>query len=212
LQSSTVADVQTADPSSRDRLLDAALELFAKRGYASTSTAEIQKATGMSPGSGALYRHFRSKSEVLRAALRRGLDRMRNSEAWQETNTPTDRRLALTRVAEVAQLTIAENADLVRVMLREPDAAPDLVEELWVRNMAFACETMGHALRATADEIGAEVEDPEAISAVLLAAVSYVPVMEVLLGRTPGGVDPERFRAAWLQLSRAVFTHGVPTD
>jgi AcrR family transcriptional regulator len=204
--------VQTADPSSRNRLLDTALELFAERGYAGTSTAEIQKATGMSPGSGALYRHFRSKSELLRAALRRGLDRMRDSAAWREANTPADRLEALTRVAEAAQQTITENADLVRLMLHEPDAAPDLVDELWVGNMAFACTTMGYALRATADETGAEIEDPEAISAVLLAGLTYVPVMQVLLGRVPGGVDPERFRAAWLQLSRAVFTHGVPTD
>lgn len=36
--------VQSADPSSRERLLDVALELFASRGYAATSTAEIQKA------------------------------------------------------------------------------------------------------------------------------------------------------------------------
>ena len=204
--------MHTADSSSRDRLLDAALELFSKRGYAATSTAEIQKATGMSPGSGALYRHFRSKTEVLRAALRRGLDRMRSSQAWREANTPADRLEALTQVAEAAQQTIAENADLVRLMLHEPDAAPDLVDELWVRNMGFACVTMGHALRATADETGAEIEDPEAISAVLLAGLSYGPVMQVLLGRQPGGVDPERFKDAWLRLSRAVFTHGVPTD
>jgi AcrR family transcriptional regulator len=212
LQSSSVADVQTADPSSRDRLLDAALALFAQRGYAATSTAEIQKATGMSPGSGALYRHFRSKSELLRAALRRGLDRMRNSQAWQEANTPADRLEALNRVAEAAQQAITENADLVRLMLHEPNAAPDLVDELWVHNMAFACTTMGHALRATANETGAEIEDPEAISAVLLAGLSYMPVMQVLLGRQPGGVDPERFKDAWLRLSRAVFTHGVPAD
>ena len=204
--------MHTADTSSRDRLLDSALSLFAKRGYAATSTAEIQKATGMSPGSGALYRHFRSKNEVLRAALRRGLDRMRESQAWREATTPADRFEALTRVAEAAQQAITENADLVRLMLHEPDAAPDLVDELWVRNMSFACATMGQALQATANETGAEIEDPEAVGAVLLAGLSYVPVMQVLLGRQPGGVDPQRFQAAWLRLSRAVFTHGVPTD
>ena len=47
-------------------------------------------------------------------------------------------------------------------------------------------------------------------SAVLLAALSYMPIMEVLLGRAPGGMDPGRFRDAWLRLSRSVFTHGVP--
>jgi hypothetical protein len=33
-------------------------------------------------------------------------------------------------VAAAAQQTITENADLVRLMLHEPDAAPDMVDEL----------------------------------------------------------------------------------
>ena len=202
--------MQTADTSSRDRLLDTALALFASRGYAATTTGEIQKACGMSPGSGALYRHFRSKSDVLRAALRRGLERMRTSPAWRQATTPTERLDALATVAAAAQQTITDNADLVRLMLLEPDAAPDMVDELWVRNFAFAHQIMGQALRASAEDAGTEIGDPEAISAVLLAALSYAPVMEVLLGRPPGGMDPGRFRDAWLRLSRSVFTHGVP--
>jgi AcrR family transcriptional regulator len=202
--------VQTSETSSRDRLLDTALALFASRGYAATSTAEIQKACGMSPGSGALYRHFRSKGDVLRAALRHGLDRMRTSPAWRHATTPAERLDALASVAAAAQQTITDNADLVRLMLLEPDAAPDIVEELWVRNFAFAHQIMGQALRASAQEAGTEIDDPEAISAVLLAALSYAPVMEVLLGRPPGDMDPGRLRDAWLRLSRSVFTHGVP--
>ena len=202
--------MQTVDTSSRDRLLDTALVLFASRGYTATSTAELQKACGMSPGSGALYRHFRSKNDVLRATLRRGLDRMRTSRTWRQATTPADILDALTDVATATQQTIAENADLVRLMLHEPDAAPDLVDELWVRNLAFAHATMGQALRASAQEAGTEIVDPEAISAVLLAGLSYMPVMQVLLGRPPGDIDPDRFRDAWLRLSRAVFTHGVP--
>ena len=117
---------------------------------------------------------------------------------------------ALAPVAAAAQRTIADNADLVRLMLVEPDAARDMVDELWVRNLAFAHQIMGQALRASAHEAGSEIDDPEAISAVLLAALSYMPVMEVLLGRAPGDMDPGRFRDAWLRLSRSVFTHGVP--
>lgn len=202
--------MQTADTSSRDRLLDTALALFASRGYAATSTAEIQKACGMSPGSGALYRHFRSKGDVLRAALRRGLDRMRASPAWRHATTPAERLDALANVAAAAQQTITDNADLVRLMLVEPDAAPDVVDELWVRNLAFGHQIMGRALRASAEDAGTQIDDPEATGAVLLAALSYATVMEVLIGRPPGGMDPGRFRDAWLRLSLAVFTHGVP--
>jgi AcrR family transcriptional regulator len=202
--------VQTSETSSRDRLLDTALGLFASRGYAATTTAEIQKACGMSPGSGALYRHFRSKSDVLRAALRRGLDRMRTSPAFRDATTPAERLDALATVAAAAQQTITDNADVMRLMLVEPDAARDMVDELWVDNLAVAHQIMGHALQASADDAGTQIGDPEAISAVLLAALSYAPIMEVLIGRAPGGMDPGRFRDAWLRLSRAVFTHGVP--
>ncbi|MGO8935634.1 MAG: TetR/AcrR family transcriptional regulator, partial [Mycobacterium sp.] len=36
----------------RDRLLTAALQLFAAKGYAATSVADIQRASGLAPGSG----------------------------------------------------------------------------------------------------------------------------------------------------------------
>ena len=51
--------------SSRDRILAEALRLFGEQGYAGTSIAQIEKAAGLSPGSGALYRHFKSKDELL---------------------------------------------------------------------------------------------------------------------------------------------------
>src|SRR5690349_12833907 len=62
--------------SSRDRILSEALRLFGEQGYAGTSIAQIEKAAGLSPGSGALYRHFKSKDELLVQALQaRVLDR-----------------------------------------------------------------------------------------------------------------------------------------
>jgi hypothetical protein len=135
---------------------------------------------------------------------------MRASPAWRPATTPAERLDALASVAAAAQQTITDNADLVRLMLVEPDAAPDMVDELWVRNLAFAHQIIGQALRASADNAGTQIDDPEATSAVLLAALSYAPVMQVLLGRPPGDMDPGRFRDAWLRLSRSVFTHGVP--
>jgi hypothetical protein len=135
---------------------------------------------------------------------------MRASPAWRHATTPAERLDALASVAAAAQQTITDNADLVRLMLVEPDAAPDMVDELWVRNLAFAHQIIGQALRASADNAGTQIDDPEATSAVLLAALSYAPVMQVLLGRPPGDMDPGRFRDAWLRLSRSVFTHGVP--
>ena len=68
--------------SSRDRLLDVALSLFASRGYAATSTAEIQQACGMSPSSGALYTHFRHHPPIDHE--------IRQPSAHHRTSSPTD--------------------------------------------------------------------------------------------------------------------------
>lgn len=60
----------------RDRLLQAAMELFARQGYACTSIADIQQACGLSRGSGALYKHFPSKRALLQEATRRQVQQM----------------------------------------------------------------------------------------------------------------------------------------
>src|SRR3984957_20872964 len=47
----------------RNRILDAAAGVFAKRGYSGTSTADIVDAAGLSRGT--FYLHFKNKAEVL---------------------------------------------------------------------------------------------------------------------------------------------------
>jgi len=51
----------------RERLLQAAADVFAERGYDGTRVADIAAAAGVS--NGALYSHFASKAELLVAAL-----------------------------------------------------------------------------------------------------------------------------------------------
>jgi AcrR family transcriptional regulator len=52
----------------RERLLQAAADVFARRGYEGTRVADIATAAGVS--NGALYAHFSSKADLLSAALR----------------------------------------------------------------------------------------------------------------------------------------------
>ncbi|MEU0477829.1 TetR/AcrR family transcriptional regulator [Streptosporangium sp. NPDC006013] len=61
-----IAGVTAAE--TRERLLNAAAEVFAKRGYDGTRVADIAAAAGVS--NGALYAHFGSKAELLVTALR----------------------------------------------------------------------------------------------------------------------------------------------
>jgi len=50
-------------PPGQRRILSAALELFAEKGYAATSTGAIAKSAGVAEG--LIFKHFRSKKELL---------------------------------------------------------------------------------------------------------------------------------------------------
>src|SRR5579859_2110108 len=61
-----VAGVTAAE--TRERLLSAAADVFAERGYEGTRVADIAALAGVS--NGALYAHFGSKAELIVGALR----------------------------------------------------------------------------------------------------------------------------------------------
>ncbi|MDN5853142.1 MAG: TetR/AcrR family transcriptional regulator, partial [Actinomycetia bacterium] len=71
----------TSRATSRERLIDAAVEAFAERGFHATTTRDIAARAGMSPA--ALYVHHASKEDVLYEVSRLGhagaLDVVRNA-------------------------------------------------------------------------------------------------------------------------------------
>lgn len=72
-------------PFVRDRILDAAFDLFARRGYEAVSTRDIATAAGVGPAS--MFKHFPSKEALGR-------------ELWALALAPIER--AMTQLAEAA--------------------------------------------------------------------------------------------------------------
>jgi AcrR family transcriptional regulator len=201
----------SADASTRERLLEAAMELFARQGYASTSIADIQQACGLSPGSGALYKHFPSKKALLQEATRQQVEQMGAMGDDYSRTRPTDTRGALRQGAEQIWASIDNNSQLLRVMFREPEAIEDMIDELWSAAASTAYQRAARALTAAKDAGVARSDDPEATATVLVAGLAYLPIAQLLIGRTPGDIDPQRFREAWLRLAEGVFTGTPPT-
>lgn len=80
----------------RDRIVYSALQLFAEKGYGSTSVAEILSAADVNAGS--LYHVFPGKQDVLLAVLeayREGLEPMLLRPAWEGVTDPIERVFAL---------------------------------------------------------------------------------------------------------------------
>ena len=96
-------------------------------------------------------------------------------------------------------------------MFREPEALDDTLDTVWSAVATTAHQRTGRALSAAKDAGVSRVDDPEATSAVLVAALAYLPIAQMLIGRTPGNIDAERLREAWLRLAEGAFTGTPPT-
>src|SRR4051812_33208676 len=102
--------------STRDRILDAAMELFGRNGFKGTSITAIESAVGLTPGAGGIYRHFPSKQALLEAGIERHLGRL---SALRDIRTILgdlgDLRIELTLLARYALAELDREADLLRI-------------------------------------------------------------------------------------------------
>lgn len=188
----------------RERIVAEALRLFADRGYAATSVAEIEAAAGLSPGAGGLYRHFPSKQEVLAAAVRERIERTRDqvstvlSESENLKSKPLDLRLRMTCHAGIAKM--REEQDLIRVLFRDLDQFPQLVADMRDGVVNPLYESIATWL-ATQPEFKGRDEDWPAIAAVLGGSVVNYWLAGESLYETPVKTDEKRFAAAWARLA-----------
>lgn len=67
-----MAQTATVEIGSRDKILDAAEDLFARRGFAGIGMREVAEASGL--GKSSLFHHFKSKAELYAAVVGRILD------------------------------------------------------------------------------------------------------------------------------------------
>jgi len=86
----------TDTPTTRDRLLLAAMQLFWEKGYGSTSVADVLSVAQVNSGS--LYHFFPGKQDLLLAVLemyRKGIAPMLLAPAWKGVDDPIERVFAL---------------------------------------------------------------------------------------------------------------------
>ena len=119
-QRSVTSPKTDSDP--KNRILDAAQQLFARRGYAGTTTRDLAQSAGMAEGT--LFRHFENKKAILIAVVTRG---------WVEVLTDLLTALsemssykAVDQVLRHRMLHFHENADMLRVCFMEAQFHPEL--------------------------------------------------------------------------------------
>ncbi|MGH3253497.1 MAG: TetR/AcrR family transcriptional regulator [Trebonia sp.] len=167
----------------RDRILDAAMDLFAEDGFSGTTISEVERRVGLAAGTGSLYRHFPSKEELLRAAVGREVTRIRaeikkRADAAENSADPADpaeRRLRGYR-QRLHDMRLCDR--LFRLMLNEGDRVPDLREAMWA------------ALREPVEDSAATADVTMAAAE---AAIGGYHLFSLMQGRPYNGVAEEQF-------------------
>jgi TetR/AcrR family fatty acid metabolism transcriptional regulator len=129
-----VAERASAHEDKRQLILDAALRVFAQKGYHTARVGDIAQEAGVAYG--LLYHYFRSKDEVLDTIFRDTWEAMLGTiKSIEETGGPAGEQLR--KVSEVVLRTWRRNPDLVRVLVREVTRSPHLQRERAEIEQAF---------------------------------------------------------------------------
>ena len=182
----------SAAPTTRDRIVAAAMELFWAKGYGSTSIADILGRAEVNSGS--LYHAFPGKQDLLIAVLdayRDGIGPMLLQPAWKGVDDPLERLFAL--LARYRELIVTTDCSYgcpigsLALELHEPDPP---VRERIAENFSGWTSAIRECLEAASDRFP--------------AGTDFQPLAEFALTVMEGGVMQARTHRDVAFFDRAV--------
>jgi AcrR family transcriptional regulator len=185
--------------STRDRILNEALRLFADEGYAGTSIASIEKAAGLSPHSGALYTHFGSKQEVMAAAVERAIQTAEASFNLAPMLSLGNLEAELTLVARGSLVLMTTWRDLIRVMAKDGERFPKVMANARDSLFGKSRQFLAKWLEGKAPQSDSVDCDFEAITAIWLGALESYWIATSIHDDRPLEIDEDRFVRQWVQ-------------
>ena len=173
----------------RDRIVEAAMELFGAKGYNSTSVADILSRTQLNSGS--LYHAFPGKQDILIAVLERyrdGLYPMLIDPAWREEPDPIERIFALLARSRwmILETECSSGCPIGSLALELHDADP-AVRELLAVNFAGWVGAIERCLADAGERLPADL-DRRALAEFVLTTMEG-GVMQARTHRNVGHFD-----------------------
>jgi AcrR family transcriptional regulator len=179
----------------KERLLEAGLRLFAERGFRGTTVGDVEAAAGLAPRAGALYKHFGSKKQLLAAVVERHLVELQTVERIVDLMPLGDLRAELTLLARWVLAEIDRQRELMLVFEKEGDRFPELRDRFYeVGDLSYRV-AVEYVRRVIKDNVAKSV-DAEAFAAIAMSALVNHRRCRWTFGRNPLDLDDERMVAA----------------
>jgi len=195
-----------ATPGPAERLAQAALELFAQRGVEATTVGDIESAAGFAPRSGALYKYFASKNDLLAAGVERHLATVKDFGDELALRPLGDIRSELTLIGYWLLAELENERTMTHLLEREGDRHPELRDRLR-EGISDQGYQIGSALTARWRPDLAEREC-DAMSVIVVGALINYRRSGWTFGRPPLDLDEDTLISTWADLCMARFESG----
>lgn len=181
----------------RDRLLDAGLELFSTIGVDATAVRDLEEIAGLKPGSGSFYRHFSSKEEVFDEVIEREVDAIKaRSDVLRQTADIElgDSNAQLRLHIKTMLVGLKHMEKFIFILARETERRDRLLGMLGEMLIRQGQDVDAANLRKKMERGEIIETDPEALSMVIWQAVMGYFMMQVYFGgNSPDKVTEDRF-------------------
>lgn len=194
----------------RQRLLDAAMHLFARQGLAKTTVGEIESAAGMAPRSGALYKYFDSKDDLLAAGLEQHLDTVVGVEQQLTLRPLGDVRSELTMLGHWLLHELEVERDITHVLEREGDRVEELRERMRI-------DISDRGYRLGADVLQRWLPDLARVDAEAMAVGAIGGLINYkrsswTFGHPPLGLEPDAVVTSWVDVWARLIASAKDAD
>ncbi|RZS44706.1 TetR family transcriptional regulator [Herbihabitans rhizosphaerae] len=182
----------------RDRIVDAAVKLFAERGFRGTSITAIEAEAGLTPGAGGIYHHFKSKQDLLRAGVERQLSRLDalRDMRWLITDLG-DLRAELTIGARYILSELDSEAELLRILASEARTGQELLISAVEKIVSNSYTELATWMRSRSDVTLTDAQ-ANAIAALAMGSLLSSRVTATVLGGPAFPVSDEHLIATWV--------------
>jgi AcrR family transcriptional regulator len=191
-----------AEPqSSREALLNAALELFLEQGFAATRVEDIAARAGVSKGT--VYLYFNTKRELFGAVIESGVvERIARAEDFASgfSGSVTDLLVTILR-NNLLEFWDSRSSGILRLIVAEAKQFPDLAESFYGEVTGRARQLLARVLQMGIDRGEYREIDVEYTARCILNALDFEIVIAHSLERArEQDFDPQRYVETLIEL------------
>ncbi len=188
----------------RDRILKAAIEVFAKNGFYATRVSEIAKAAGVADGT--IYLYFKNKDDVLITIFEDGIQRLLTIlREVAASEAPFDERI--TRIIELQLGLLEDQRDLAEVITVNLRQSSSLLKQYAAPLFMEYIDVIAGLIREGQNE-GAFRKD---VNSRVVARALFGALDAILLTWALGEADPASLRKAAGHCA-SLFLEGLRAD